>query len=70
MEYKDHHRRELKFLVGFLVVFLLIFILALIDLKRGVPMFNLGLPYLIENWIVLLLSFLSIVRVFWNIAIH
>jgi len=70
MEDKDHHRRELKFLVGFLVVFLLIFILALIDLKRGVPMFNLGLPYLIENWIVLLLSFLSIVRVFWNIAIH
>ena len=70
MEHKDHHKRELKFLIVFLVVFLLIFILALIDLKRGVPMFNLGLPYLIENWIVLLLSFLSIVRVFWNIAIH
>jgi uncharacterized RDD family membrane protein YckC len=70
MEHKLHHKRELKFLISFLIVFLFIFVLALINLKRGIPLFGLGLPNMLENWIILVLSILSLIKIFWNILVH
>lgn len=70
MEHNDHHKRELKFLISFLVIFMIIFMIALVNIRRGTTIFGLGLPYLIEDGIILVLSFLSIVKVFWNILVH
>lgn len=70
MHHKQHHQREMKFLIAFLVVFMVLFVVSLINLKRGISIFGLMLPSLIENWIVMILSFLSIVKVVYHIIAH
>jgi len=70
MEHREHHKRELKFFIVFIIIFFLAFILALVNLKKGIPIFGLGLPYLLEDWIVLVLSFFAIIKFFWHIAMH
>jgi len=54
---EKHHKKELWFLIGFLLVFFLLFIIALSDTKRGIPVFNIGIPYLVEDIVILVLSF-------------
>lgn len=70
MRDKDHHRREVFFLIGFLVVFFIIFIIAFLNLKRGMPVFGIGLSPVTEDLIILALSFLSIIKVLWNIIFY
>ncbi len=68
MEHKEHHKREMFFLIGFLIIFFVIFIIALLNLRRGVPVFGIGLPYLIEDIIILILSLIAIIKILWYIV--
>jgi len=68
MEHKEHHKREALFLIVFLLIFSVVFILALANLKRGIPIFGIGLSYIIEDTIILVLSAIAMVKVSWHIA--
>ena len=67
---KDHHRNEIIFLMSFLLVFAVIFLIALLGLLRGTPVFGFGLPYLIEDALLMVLAFLAILKVLWHILVH
>ncbi|MBW2988804.1 hypothetical protein KY358_00640 [Candidatus Woesearchaeota archaeon] len=70
MEHKEHHRREIAFLVSFLVMFFIIFAIALIDIRRGIPVFGIGIPYMAENITVLAISMIAMVKVLWHIVVY
>jgi hypothetical protein len=67
---KASHNRELALLICLLILFALIFLLAFVNLKRGVAVFNLGIPYVIEDLLIIILSILSIGKIAWIIAEH
>ncbi|MBU0470998.1 MAG: hypothetical protein KKF65_00095 [Nanoarchaeota archaeon] len=54
-------------LMVLLILFALIFVLALVDLKRGVPIFGTGLSYDGEDVLVMILCILSMVKVIQEI---
>ena len=70
MEHKEHHKRELRFLIAFILTFFFIFMVALANLIRGVSLLGLGFSPVIENWILIILSLFSIVKVLFNIIIR
>ncbi|MFH2028930.1 MAG: hypothetical protein ABIJ08_07345 [Nanoarchaeota archaeon] len=70
MEHREHHFRELKFLIAFNIVFFTVFVIALLNIWNGNSVFGLNLPYNLDNWIVLVFSFFSIIKVFWNLLLH
>ncbi len=67
MRHKEHHKREILFFSGFLILFFIIFIIGFLDIRRGVPVFGIGLPVFVEDVIVLVLSFLAMIQVVWHI---
>lgn len=70
MEDKDHHTRELAFLMVLLVLFALFLLTAVIDATRGLPVFGIGIGYLVEDILIVLLSFLAILKILWHIIAH
>ncbi|MBD3164093.1 hypothetical protein GF323_02760 [Candidatus Woesearchaeota archaeon] len=67
---KASHKREILLLVILMVMFQAFFVIAFINLKRELPVFGLNIPYRIEDYIIITLSFLSIVRIFWTLLKH
>ena len=70
MKDKDHHRKELAFLMVLLVLFALFLLTAVIDASRGLPVFGIGIGYLAEDLLIILLSFLAILKILWHIIAH
>jgi uncharacterized RDD family membrane protein YckC len=70
MEQKEHHKREIMFLMSFLIIFLILIAIAMLNLKRGTPVFGLGISYFTEDIIILLLSLLGIIKVAWHIITY
>ena len=64
------HKRELMLLIILLLMFTLFFVLSLINLRRGLPVFGLDISYVMEDYLIMFLSFLSITRIFWSIVKH
>ncbi len=63
MDHITHHKRELIFLISFLLLFGIFFLLAMLNLRRHIPTFGIGIDYQTENWIVMILSFLAVIKV-------
>jgi len=63
-----HHMRKklLLALISTLLVFLILALAALVDLRRGIPLFGTGLPAVYENMIVILFCLLVSGRVLWE----
>ena len=59
--------KELILLLALLLIFTVLFFISIINLRRGLPVFGIGISYTIENYIIIALSFLSILRIFWSI---
>ncbi len=64
------HKRELMLLIILLLMFTLFFVLSLINLRRGLPVFGINVSYVVEDYLIMFLSFLSITRIFWSIVKH
>jgi len=60
--------KELIIKLSILAVFGFLFIMATLSQWRNTSVFGIGLPF--ENYLVMLLSFLSLVRIFWSIHRH
>jgi hypothetical protein len=70
MVQKAHHRREILFLIGFMLIFLILMIISFVNINRSTPVFGLGISYLTEDIIILILSFLGILKVIWHIITY
>ena len=68
-----YRRKAITILVSLLVIFFLIAVFSYIQLKREVPILIIGLPYYIEDMVVLILAVLSLLKVvheIYNIESH
>lgn len=64
----NHYRkRTIKTLVILLLVFVAVFFVAYAQFKRGILIFDLGMPYDLENIIVMFFSIAAIVKVVFEI---
>jgi hypothetical protein len=68
---KPSHKRELWLIILLFVVFTALFAVSIINLNRGLPVFGLpSISYVIEDYVIAILSFLSIIRIFVLIIKH
>lgn len=65
---KVYKRRLILGLMALLIVFAIIFALALLDIRRGTPMFGSGLGFLAENAIIAVLCILAMIKVIAEVA--
>jgi len=64
----NHYRkRTIKTLVILLLVFVAVFFAAYAQFKKGTLIFDLGMPYSLENIIVMLFSIAAILKVVFEI---
>jgi len=62
-----YRRRIILVYYSLLFIFFLVFIFAYVQLKRQIAVFDIGLSYYVEDMIVIVMSFLSIVKVVYEI---
>jgi hypothetical protein len=58
----DHHRRFIVIMIILMLVFALLFIMSLSAVNRKVALFGLGIPVIIEDYLVMFFSILGIVK--------
>ena len=63
-------KKEIIFLIVLICIFAIIFILSLINLRVGIAFFEIGLPPLVTNSIVLVLSFVGIIKTIWHLVFN
>ena len=66
---RHHHRRTIIILLTLLVVFAIIFLVAFIGLQRKQSILGLGMPVEFENWLIMVLSLGSIIKIVWELYI-
>jgi len=64
------HRRELFLMISLALVFAIIFAIAVINLNRHQSVFGLGISYVLEDYIIIILSVLSLLRILWSVVKH
>ena len=60
-------KRNISLQIILLIVFALIFFIALISLEREQALFDIGMPVLFENWLIIILSICSIAKIVWEL---
>jgi len=60
-------KRNVLILIGMLIVFAVIFFLAFAGLHTQETLFDIGIPAMFENWLIMFLSLGSIVRIVWEL---
>jgi hypothetical protein len=65
---KDYKEKFIITLLSLLVLFFCSFTVALIALKGGYALFNLGIPSIVENWILVLLSVIFITKILYELV--
>jgi hypothetical protein len=63
-----YRRKAIYFLIGYLIVFAIILMATLWSEKKGVPIIDIGMPYSILNWAIIIMSFFGIFKVVKEIA--
>ncbi|MFH1506581.1 MAG: hypothetical protein ABIE94_06380 [archaeon] len=65
-----YRRKLLITLMILLAVFLVVFLAVIIAMNRGSTVFSIpGFPPEVENWIVMILSIIAIIKIVWEIAV-
>ncbi len=62
-----YRKRTIKTLVILLLVFVAVFFVSYAQFKKGTLIFDLGMPYGLENFIVMFFSIAAIVKVVFEI---
>jgi hypothetical protein len=63
-------KRNILLLIIMLIVFAIIFFVSFIGLQSQETLFDIGIPAMYENWIIMLLSLGSIARIVWELYKH
>jgi hypothetical protein len=56
-------------LLSLLILFFCTFVVALIALRNGHALFNIGIPFMVENWFIILLSVIFIVKILYELVV-
>lgn len=62
-----YRKKTIIILHSVLVLFFILFIFAYVQLKRGIAIFDIGLSYYLEDMMVIVLSFLSMIKIVYEI---
>jgi len=60
-------KRNILILIGLLIVFAIIFFLSFVGLQKQEAIFNIGIPMMFENWLIMFLSLGSMGRIVWEL---
>jgi len=64
----NNHREKLIITLLFLLIlFFCSFTIAIIGLKNGYAIFNLGIGYAVENWMIIILSIIFNIRIIYEL---
>jgi len=62
------YNRTIMLLITMLIIFAIIFLIAFVGLQRKESLLDIrGLPVEFENWIIMILSIGSIIKVIWEL---
>jgi hypothetical protein len=64
-----HKEKLIVVLLFLLILFFCVFAVSLIALKTGNALFNIGIPYTIESWLIIILSIIFILRILYELVI-
>lgn len=64
---RHHYKRTVIILMALMVVFAGIFIVSFIGLQTKQAILGLGMPAEFENWVIMILSLGSIVKIVWEL---
>ena len=59
--------KNIMLLIIMLVIFAIIFFISLAGLQNMIVLFDIGIPIIFENWLIMLLSLGSIIRIVWEL---
>jgi len=62
-----YRNKSLAVLITLLIVFMLVFVYTFVQLQREIAVFQIGLGYMTENWIIMVLSVLAMMRIVYDI---
>ena len=62
-----YRKKTIIILHSLLLVFFLIFLFGYVQLKREVAILNIGLSYYVEDMLILILSFFSMVKIVYEL---
>jgi len=60
-------KRNIGLLIVMLIVFGAIFFVAFIGLKTNEALFDIGIPVMFENWLIMFLSLGSMIKIVWEL---
>ena len=64
---KHHYKRTIVILIALMLVFAAIFMLAFAGLQRKQALLGIGMPPEFENWVIMILSLGSIIRIVYEL---
>lgn len=64
------YRRELLLMLILVLAFAALFFITIINIRRNLPVFGLGMHYLVEDYVIIFLSVASIGRLSYAIFSH
>jgi len=65
-----HREKFIISLLAMMMIFFCTFTVSFIALKNQYSLFNIGLPYVVENWLIITLSLIFIVKIIHEILIN
>ena len=63
-----HHKKTIKFLMGYLLIFAIVMIISFINLSKGAVPFDIGMNPTLQNWVIIGFSALAILKVLFEIV--
>jgi len=65
-----HREKFIIALLGMMMIFFCTFTISLIALKNHYSLFAIGIPYSVENWLIITLSLIFIVKIIHEMVIN
>ena len=63
-----YRKKSVMFLMGYLVIFFIVMVVSIVDLNKGIAIFEIGMSPILQNWIIIIFSILAMIKVVIEIA--
>ena len=58
-----YRKQSLMFLMGYLLIFFIVMVVSIFNLNSGKALFEIGMNHSLQNWILIIFSFLAVIKV-------
>jgi hypothetical protein len=58
-----YRKQSVMFLMGYLVIFFIVMVISIVDLNKGIALFEIGMSPVLQNWIIIIFSLLAMIKV-------